>query len=243
MKINIMTLFPDICNAYLNESIIGRAKSAGIIDVSATNIRDFAFGKHKKCDDEPYSEANGMLMLCEPLYQCHKELSQGKKVHTIMLSPCGEVFSQEKAKDLLKHEHIIMVCGHYEGIDQRFIDKYVDEEISIGDYVLTGGELGALVVADAVCRQVSGVLPSEDCFTDESHFNGRLEYPQYTRPRVWQDLDVPEILLSGHHKNITDWKREQSLIRTHSRRPDLFSKRSLTDEEKQILLKNDIKTY
>lgn len=230
MKISIMTLFPDICNAYLEESIIGRAKKAGIIDAKAVNIRDFAFDKHRRCDDEPYSEANGMLMMCEPLFQCLEHIKEGKKVHTVMLSPCGEPFTQQKAKDLQKHEHIVMVCGHYEGIDQRFIDKYVDEEISIGDYVLTGGELGALVVTDAVARLVDGVLPSEDCFKDESHYNGLLEYPQYTRPRVWQDMEVPEILLSGHHENIRKWKEEQSILRTKEKRPDMLSKHTLTEK-------------
>ncbi len=235
MKIDIMTLFPDICNAYLNESIIGRANKAGHIDVKATNIRDFAFDKHRRCDDEPYSEANGMLMLCEPLFQCHKALSSGKKVHTIMLSPIGKPFNQTRAKELSKMEHIIMVCGHYEGIDQRFIDKYVDEEISLGDFVLTGGEIAALAVADAVCRLAPNVLSSSDCFEDESHFNGLLEYPQYTRPRVWQDEEVPSILLSGHHENIKKWREEQSLIRTFLKRPDMLEKLELTREQKKIL--------
>lgn len=235
MKISIMTLFPDVCNNYLNESIIGRAKSKGLIDVSAVNIRDFAFDKHRKCDDEPYSETNGMLMLCEPLFQCHKEISKGKKVHTIMMSPVGKVFDQKKARELLEHEEIILVCGHYEGIDQRFIDGYVDEEISIGDFVLTGGELPALTVADAVCRLAEGVLSDSECFTDESHYNGLLEYPHYTRPRVWQDREVPEILLSGHHANIVNWREEQSLIRTFLNRPDMIEKLELTDRQKQII--------
>lgn len=238
MKISIMTLFPKVCNDFLNESIIGRAKKNGIIDVSAVNIRDFAYDKHRKCDDEPYSETNGMLMLCEPLYQCHKHLSQEKKVHTIMMSPVGKPFCQEKAKELLNHEHIILVCGHYEGIDQRFIDKYVDEEISIGDFVLTGGELPALTVADAVCRLVPNVLADPECFTDESHYNGLLEYPHYTRPRVWQDMEVPEILLSGHHAKILEWREEQSLIRTLKKRPDLLDKLELTQKQKDILKKH-----
>ena len=237
MKINIMTLFPDVCNNFLSESIIGRAIKKGTIDVSAVNIRDFAFAKHKRCDDEPYSETNGMLMMCEPLYQCHKHLCDGQKVHTIMMSPVGKPFDQEKAKELLKYDKIILVCGHYEGIDQRFIDKYVDEEISIGDFVLTGGELPALTIADAVCRLVPDVLSDPECFEDESHYNGLLEYPHYTRPRVWQDLEVPEILLSGHHAKIIKWREEQSLKRTLLKRPDMLLKLNLTKEQLEIIEK------
>lgn len=237
MKISIMTLFPKVCNDFVNESIIGRAIKKGIIDVKAVDIRDFAFDKHRKCDDEPYSETNGMLMLCEPLYQCHKSLSDGEHVHTIMMSPVGKPFDQKKAKELLNYDKLILVCGHYEGVDQRFIDKYVDEEISIGDFVLTGGELPALVLADAVCRLVPDVLSDPECFEDESHYSGLLEYPHYTRPRVWQDLEVPEILLSGHHQKIKDWREEQSLIRTLQKRPDLLEKLELTKKQQEILQK------
>ena len=239
MKIDIMTLFPQVVNNFLNESIIGRAIKKGTVDVKAINIRDFAFDKHRKCDDEPYSETNGMLMLCEPIYQCHKHLSNDKKVHTIMMSPIGKPFDQAKAKELLGYEHIILVCGHYEGIDQRFIDLCVDEEISLGDFVLTGGEIPAMAVADAVCRLVPDVLSDPSCFEDESHYNGLLEHPHYTRPRVWNGLEVPEILLSGHHAKILEWREKQSLLRTKKHRPDMLKKLKLTKKQIEILNKGE----
>ncbi len=179
MKIDIMTLFPEMINAVMRESIIGRAQDKGVVEVKATNIRDYALDKHHKADDAPYGGGRGQVMLAEPLYLCHQALSAGEHVHTVFLSAQGQPFNQQKARELLAKEHFILVCGHYEGIDQRFIDECVDEEISIGDVVLTGGEIPAMAVADAVCRMVPGVLPDEEAFTAESHWDGLLEHPQY----------------------------------------------------------------
>lgn len=235
MKIDIMTLFPEICEAVLGASIIGRAREAGHIEINTRQIRDYTTDKHGRTDDYPYGGGQGMLMQCDPLYRCHQSLTGGEHVYTVMMSAQGQVFSQQKARELLEREHIIIVCGHYEGIDRRFIDKYVDEEISIGDFVLTGGEIAAMAVADAVCRMAPGVLAENACFEDESHFSGLLEYPQYTRPEVWQDLKVPDVLLSGHHENIRRWRRQQSLKLTRDRRPDMFEKIALTKEDIKLL--------
>ena len=235
MKIDIMTLFPEMINAVMRESIIGRAQDKGLVEVKATNIRDYALDKHHKADDAPYGGGRGQVMLAEPLYLCHEALSGGEHVHTVFLSAQGAPFNQEKARELLAKEHFILVCGHYEGIDQRFIDECVDEEISIGDFVLTGGEIPAMAVADAVCRMVPGVLPDEEAFTAESHWDGLLEYPQYTRPEVYQGMRVPEVLLSGHHKNIETWRRQQSIRRTLERRPDLLEEANLSKKERQYL--------
>ena len=213
MKIDIMTLFPEMINAVMRESIIGRAQDKGVVEVKATNIRDYALDKHHKADDAPYGGGRGQVMLAEPLYLCHQALSAGEHVHTVFLSAQGQPFNQQKARELLAKEHFILVCGHYEGIDQRFIDECVDEEISIGDFVLTGGEIPAMAVADAVCRMVPGVLPDEEAFTAESHWDGLLEHPQYTRPENWRGREVPEVLLSGHHANIEAWRREKGSAR------------------------------
>ena len=236
MKIDIMTLFPEMINAVMRESIIGRAQDKGLVEVKATNIRDYALDKHHKADDAPYGGGRGQVMLAEPLYLCHEALSGGEHVHTVFLSAQGAPFNQEKARELLAKEHFILVCGHYEGIDQRFIDECVDEEISIGDFVLTGGEIPAMAVTDAVCRMVPGVLAEEVCFTDESHWNGLLEYPQYTKPAVWHDREVPEVLLSGHHANIDRWRRKQSLARTRKQRPDLFEQFEPQGKQDQKIL-------
>lgn len=222
MRIDIMTLFPGLIEGVMQESIIGRAQAKGLVEICAANIRDYALDKHRKADDSPYGGGRGMVMLPEPLYLCHAALTGGAHVHTVMMSAQGAAFTQTKARELLAHERLILVCGHYEGIDQRFIDTCVDEEISIGDFVLTGGEIPAMAVADAVCRMVPGVLPDETAFQDESHWNGLLEYPQYTHPSVWRDQAVPAVLLSGHHANITRWRRKMSLLRTKRDRPDLF---------------------
>lgn len=226
-----MTLFPTMIEAVTRESIIGRAIKKGLIDIRAINIRDFAQDKHCKADDAPYGGGKGLVMLPEPLYLCHEQLQKGEHVHTVMMSAQGKPFCQQKARELLKHGHIILVCGHYEGIDQRFIDTCVDEEISMGDFVLTGGEIPALAVADACCRMVPGVLSEDICFQEESHWNGLLEYPQYTRPEVWRGKAVPEILLSGHHAKISRWRRKMSLLRTKTDRPDLF--KNFVPEDKQ----------
>lgn len=226
MKISIMTLFCEMCERVLSESIIGRARSAGIIDVSCVDIRDFADNKHNRVDDAPYGGGNGMIIQAQPVYDCYQSLCKdGQKPHLIYLSPKGKTFTQKRAVELSEMDNIALLCGHYEGIDQRVLDEIVDEEISIGDFVVTGGELPALLVADAVCRLVPGVLSNDECFTDESHFNGLLEYPHYTRPAVWHDREVPEVLLSGHHENIAKWRKEQSLEVTKQKRPDLLERK------------------
>ncbi len=224
MKIDILTLFPELIDGVMGQSIIGRAQSAGLVSIQATNIRDYTLDKHNRVDDTPYGGGKGMVMQADPLYRCHQAVTGGQHVHTVFMSAQGTPFCQDKARELLAREHIVIVCGHYEGIDQRFIDECVDEEISIGDFVLTGGEIPAMSVADAVCRMVPGVLADEACFTDESHWNGLLEYPQYTKPAVWHDRAVPEILLSGHHEKIKNWRSEQSIRRTKASRPDLYAR-------------------
>lgn len=236
MRIDIMTLFPSLIEGVMQESIIGRAQAKGLIEIRATNIRDYALDKHHKADDAPYGGGRGMVMLPEPLYLCHEALTGGEHVHTVMMSAQGAPFNQDKARELLARERFIIVCGHYEGIDQRFIDTCVDEEISIGDFVLTGGEIPAMAVADAVCRMVPGVLPDETAFQEESHWNGLLEYPQYTHPAQWRGLEVPPVLLSGHHANITRWRHKMSLKRTRRDRPDLFAQWAPQDKQDKKIL-------
>ncbi len=227
MKIDILTLFPEMCERVLNESILGRAQKAGIVELEAHDIRAFAGNKHNRVDDAPYGGGKGMVMQAEPIYQCYKSLfsENEKKPYLIYMSPKGKTFCQADAVRLAQYDRIVLLCGHYEGVDQRVIDEIVDEEISVGDYVLTGGELPALIVTDAVCRMIPGVLPEEVCFTEESHFNGLLEYPQYTRPEVWHGVSVPEVLLSGHHSNIAKWREQQSLKVTQKMRPDMLEKK------------------
>lgn len=225
MRFDIATLFPEMCNSVLGESILGRAKNRGFVEFYCHNIRDFSKDKHRRVDDIPYGGGMGMVMQCEPIYNCWEYISNqiGEKPHTIYMSPKGSVLTQQKAIELSQLDNICILCGHYEGVDQRILDTIVDEEISIGDYILTGGELPALVLVDTVTRLCDGVLASDECFQDESHFNGLLEYPQYTRPEVWKDMSVPSVLLSGHHKNIADWRREQSLKITKEYRPDMYN--------------------
>lgn len=236
MRIDIMTLFPDLIDGVMRESIIGRAQARGLVEIRAANIRDYALDKHHKADDSPYGGGRGMVMLPEPLYLCHEALTGGKHVHTVMMSAQGAPFTQDKARELLAYDRFILVCGHYEGIDQRFINTCVDEEISIGDFVLTGGEIPAMAVADAVCRMVPGVLPDETAFQEESHWNGLLEYPQYTHPAVWRGQEVPEVLLSGHHANILRWRRKMSLARTRRDRPALFAAFEPQDKQDRKIL-------
>lgn len=236
MRIDIMTLFPSLIEGVMQESIIGRAQAKGLIEIRATNIRDYALDKHHKADDAPYGGGRGMVMLPEPLYLCHEALTGGEHVHTVMMSAQGAPFNQAKARELLARERFIIVCGHYEGIDQRFINTCVDEEISIGDFVLTGGEIPAMAVADAVCRMVPGVLPDETAFQEESHWNGLLEYPQYTHPAEWRGLEVPPVLLSGHHANIARWRHKMSLKRTRRDRPDLFAQWAPQDKQDKKIL-------
>ncbi|CDF00591.1 MAG: tRNA (guanosine(37)-N1)-methyltransferase TrmD [Ruminococcus sp.] len=225
MKIEIATLFPEMCEAVLGESIIGRARKKGAIELNCRQIRDYTQDKHRRVDDIPYGGGMGMVMQCEPIYNCYKAVCEqfGCKPHTIYMSPKGKILTQEKSIELSKKENILIICGHYEGVDQRIIDKIVDEEISIGDYVLTGGELPAMVLVDSVARMCEGVLSNEECFTEESIYSGLLEYPHYTRPEVWEGETVPAVLLSGHHKNIAQWRHEKSLELTKERRPDLYN--------------------
>lgn len=224
MRIEIATLFPEMCEAVLGESIVGRARRAGKLELNCRQIREYTNDKHRRVDDTPYGGGMGMVMQCEPIYNCWLAFCNetGIRPHTIYMSPKGKIFSQNKAVELSQKENIFIICGHYEGVDQRVIDKIVDEEISIGDYVLTGGEIPAMVVVDAVARMCDGVLSDEVCFKDESIYSGLLEYPQYTRPEIWQGESVPSVLLSGHHKNIEKWRLEKSLEITAERRPDLF---------------------
>ena len=238
MRIDILTLFPDTVGDMMNESILGRAQERGYIRIEAHQIRDYTANKQNQVDDYPYGGGRGAVMQADPLYRCwcHVCDEAGAPVHTIFLSPCGHVFRQEDAKRLSQMENIVLVCGHYEGIDQRFIDECVDEEISIGDFVLTGGEIPAMAVADSVCRLVPGVLPDKECFEDESHWDGLLEYPQYSRPAVWHGREVPPILLSGDHAKVARWRRKQAILRTRARRPDMYEKlRFETKEDKKIL--------
>ena len=224
MRIDIATLFPEMCEAILSESIVGRARKKGALEIYCHQIRDYTNDKHRRVDDIPYGGGMGMVMQADPIYNCYNAVCEqlGAKPHTIYMTPKGSVFNQKKAVQLAQLDNIFLLCGHYEGVDQRILDKIVDEEISIGDYVLTGGELPAAVLTDAVARMCDGVLSSPECFQDESHFGGLLEYPQYTRPEIWQEEAVPSVLLSGHHKNIAEWRLKKSLEITKEKRPDMY---------------------
>ncbi|MEG2174458.1 MAG: tRNA (guanosine(37)-N1)-methyltransferase TrmD [Oscillospiraceae bacterium] len=237
MRIDLVTLFPEMCERVMDESILGRAQRAGKLMVFCHSIREYSVDKFKRVDDSPYGGGMGMLLQADPLANCCEAVMamQPTRPHVIYLSPRGRVFTQQRAVELAQLDSLMLVCGHYEGVDQRFIDEIVDEELSIGDYVLTGGELAALAVADAVSRLCEGVLSSEECYTEESHYNGLLEYPHYTRPPVWRDRTIPEVLVSGHHAKIAQWRREQSLLLTRERRPDLFARLSLTKQDIKFL--------
>ncbi len=226
MRIDIATLFPEMMESILSESIVGRARKKGAIEIFCHQIRDYTLDKHRRVDDIPYGGGKGMVMQADPINNCYNAVCEqiGCKPHTIYMTPKGNVFDQQKAVRLSQMENILLICGHYEGVDQRILDKIVDEEISIGDYVLTGGELPAAVVTDAVARMCTGVLSSPECYEDESHYSGLLEYPQYTRPEIWEGEAVPPVLLTGHHKNIAQWRLEQSLRITGERRPDMLEK-------------------
>ena len=240
-RIDIMTLFPDVVGDMLCESVLGRGQERGYIRVECHQIRDYTVNKQKQVDNYPYGGGRGAVMQADPLYRCHAHIVETfGPGRTIFLSPCGRTFTQETARELCaSYTHLILVCGHYEGVDQRFLDECVDEEISLGDFVLTGGEIPAMAVADAVCRMVPGVLPDPECFEEESHWNGLLEYPQYSRPAVWHDRAVPEVLLSGDHGKVADWRRKESYKRTMRRRPDLFARfdesQLTTKAEKRVL--------
>lgn len=235
-KIFVLTLFPDAVMGVLSDSIIGNAIQNGIVSIQCIQIRDYTLNRQAQVDDYPYGGGMGMLLMADPLYRAWSAAAeQCTHPHTILMSARGTQYSQYHAKRLSLTDELILVCGHYEGVDQRFIDECVDEEISIGDFVMTGGEIAALAVIDSLCRLLPGVLADESCYTDESHWAGTLEYPQYTRPEVWHDRSVPDVLLSGHHENIRKWRRQQSLLETKERRPDLFSKLQLTKEDQKLL--------
>lgn len=241
MIVKVMTLFPEMFSGPLNNSIIQRANERNIIDLEYINIRDFASNKHKKVDDYPYGGGPGMVMMPQPILDCYShvlgrlDLKQGEKPRVIYLSPKGKTFNQKTAIELSKEKFIIMLCGHYEGIDQRVIDEIVTDEISIGDYVLTGGEIPAMVLIDSITRLLPGVLSQDQCYQDETFYSGLLEYPQYTRPANFKGLNVPSILTSGNHKKIDEWRREESLKLTYKRRPDLLRDIKLSDKDKAFL--------
>ncbi len=243
MRIDILTLFPEMCSGVYSQSIIGRAINKNIIEVYSHNIRDYTLNKHKNVDDTPYGGGMGMLMMAQPIYDCFREVTKDfiAKPHVVYMSPQGKVLTQQKAVELSKLDNLVILCGHYEGVDERVLEEIVDEEISIGDYVLTGGELPALVLIDCVSRMIDGVLPNEEAYSGESIYNGLLEHPQYTKPYTWNGKNVPDVLISGHHANIEKWKREQSLKRTLEKRPELLETAVLTKEDIKMLdkLKND----
>ena len=235
MKIHVLTLFPEMFPPVTESSILGRAGEKGILDIDLINIRDYTLDKHKRTDDTPYGGGPGMVMRAQPIFDALRVIrAEGK--HILYMSPRGRMLDQAMIEQLAREDELVILCGHYEGVDQRFIDECVDEEISIGDFVLTGGEIPAMAVADAVCRLVPGVLPDEECYTDESHWNGLLEYPQYSRPDVWNGRAVPPVLLSGHHANIARWRRKQSIMRTRLRRPDMYSALTFTTKEDKKIL-------
>lgn len=233
-RFHILTLFPDMVMDGLNTSIIGRAIEAGLLEINAVNIRDYSTNKHMKVDDYPYGGGAGLVMQPEPVYRAYEDLTKDmkKKPRVVYLTPQGTTFHQEMAKELAKEEELVFLCGHYEGIDERVLEEIVTDYVSIGDYVLTGGELPAMVMIDSISRLVPGVLHNDDSAGDESFENGLLEYPQYTRPPVFLDKEVPEVLLSGHHENIRKWRHEQSVKRTKERRPDLWEAYEKEMEEK-----------
>lgn len=239
MQFYIMTLFPDMVMGGLSTSITGRAIKNGLLSIEAVNIRDYAFNKHNSVDDYPYGGGAGMLMQAEPVYQCYKAVEEkiGKRPRVIYLSPQGQTFNQSMAEELAKEEELVFLCGHYEGIDERVLEEIVTDYVSIGDYVLTGGELPAMIMVDAISRLVPGVLHNDVSAEFESFQDNLLEYPQYSRPETWHEKKVPEVLMSGHHANIEKWRREQSVIRTAKNRPDLLEKAELSKEEKELVMR------
>ena len=237
MRFSVLTLFPDQITDHLGKSITGKAIEKGIIEVQAKDIREHAINDYGKVDDTLYGGGTGMLMQCDPVYDSWKDIcEEGKKPYTVYVSPKGSVLNQAKVIELSKKEHLCIICGHYEGIDSRVIDEICDEEISIGDYVLTGGELAACVIIDSVSRMIEGVLPNQEAYSNESHMGGVLEAPQYTKPETWHDKKVPEVLLSGDLKKIQDHNRIMSYIETMQKRPDMFDKLEITEEEWQKIL-------
>lgn len=237
MRFDVLTIFPDLFDRVLGESIIGRAQANGLLSVNAVNIRDYTLDRHRKTDDYPYGGGNGLVMLAQPIYDAYMSIADGLdyKPKVIYMSPQGEPLTQRKVEELSACRHMVILCGHYEGVDERVLEEIVDEEISIGDYVLTGGELPAMVLIDAVSRTIPGVLSNEASYSDESHADGLLEYPQYTRPQEFNGRTVPDVLMSGHHANINRWRRKQSLKRTFLRRPDLLQKLELSADDGKLL--------
>ena len=226
MRIDIITVLPEMLDGFVNTSILARAQKKGLVEIHVHNLRDYTTDKHRRVDDYPFGGFAGMVMQCQPAIDCIRDVKSrlDGSVRTIYMSPQGSVFSHEKAKELLGYDNLILLCGHYEGIDERIIDLEIDEEISIGDFVLTGGELPAAIVVDSVSRMVDGVLPSSECYENESIAGGLLEYPQYTRPRSFEGLEVPEVLTNGNHAQIEAWKHKQALERTIRKRPDIYEK-------------------
>ena len=234
MRFDVMTLFPEMVSGVLSESIIGRAQSGGHIEVKCHNIRDFSTDRHRKTDDTPYGGGIGMVMTCQPIYDCYRsiigQIPEDARKRVIYMSPKGRLFSHDVASELAQYDELIFLCGHYEGVDQRIIDEIVDEEISIGDYVVTGGEIPACIVIDAVSRLIDGVLPSSEAYEGESVASGILEYPQYTKPREFMGREVPEVLLSGDHARVDRWRLEQAVAITRERRPDMLQKHPEIEE-------------
>ncbi len=237
MRIDVATLFPEVCEAFMQQSIIGRAQNSGHILFKSHQIRNYTTNRQNQVDDYPYGGGHGMIMQAQPIYDCCNDIirtvkeERNVKPHIVFMTAGGQTLTQQKCKELANKKSILIVCGHYEGIDERVIDELADEEISVGDYVLTGGELPALILADSVFRLCPGVLKCEQGFEEESFYNGLLEYPQYSRPSVWNNRQVPEVLLSGNHKKIDDWRKQQSILRTKLRRPDLFEKFTNSNNE------------
>ena len=235
MNFHVLTLFPEMIEQGMNTSIIGRAIAGGYLSVDAINIRDYAFNKHQKVDDYPYGGGAGMLMQAEPVYLAYQSIEEkiGYRPRVVYLTPQGSVFNQTMVKDFAKEQDLVFLCGHYEGIDERVLEEIVTDYVSIGDYVLTGGELPAMVMVDAISRMVPGVLTNDESGSTESFEGDLLEYPQYSRPEEWMGKKVPPVLLSGNHKLVDEWRREQSIIRTKERRPDLFARAELTEKERK----------
>ena len=236
MNFEVLTLFPHSLEPMFESSIIGRAVNKGVISVKCTDIRDYTLDKHRKVDDAPYGGGFGMVMMCQPVVDCIRSVKSRLEGSTrvIYMSPQGSLFDQKKAEELTQYDNLILLRGHYEGIDERIIELEVDEELSVGDYVLTGGELPAAIVVDCVSRLIDGVLPSSECYSEESLQNGLLEHPQYTRPRVFEGLEVPEVLINGDHAKQKRWKLEQSIKRTEKKRPDLLEKKNEQGEEEKV---------
>lgn len=235
MRIDYLTLFPDMFEGVLNHSILKRAQDKGMLNVNTVNFRDYAENKHNQVDDYPFGGGQGMVLKPEPIFNALESLQHTPKTRVVLMCPQGEPFTQEKAQELSKAEHLVFICGHYEGYDERIREHLVTDEISIGDYVLTGGELPAMTMTDAIVRLIPGVLGNQQSHEDDSFQDGLLEFPQYTRPREYRGMNVPEVLLSGNHARIDAWRREQKLLRTYRNRPDLLDKAELTKQDQDIL--------